>query len=121
VFAGAQKNIGCAGVTVVIVRDDLMGHSAPQVPSIWNYEKQVSMESCLNTPPTFRSVLLLLVLCLISGFKCLALPLNSLLGFFFQLPISFHHHQNFSIICLAFPLLFPNIFLRLPFLTVILL
>jgi phosphoserine aminotransferase len=53
VFAGAQKNIGCAGVTVVIVRDDLLGHSSPQVPSIWSYEKQVSMESCLNTPPTF--------------------------------------------------------------------
>lgn len=53
VFAGAQKNIGCAGVAVVIVREDLLGHSLQGLPSIWDYQKQIAMESCLNTPPTF--------------------------------------------------------------------
>ncbi|MDO9015080.1 MAG: 3-phosphoserine/phosphohydroxythreonine transaminase [Polynucleobacter sp.] len=52
-FAGAQKNIGPAGVTFVIVRRDLMGHQMPITPTIWDWAKEEAMQSMLNTPPTF--------------------------------------------------------------------
>jgi phosphoserine aminotransferase len=52
-FAGAQKNIGPAGVTFVIVRRDLMGHQMPITPMIWDWAKEEAMQSMLNTPPTF--------------------------------------------------------------------
>jgi phosphoserine aminotransferase len=52
-FAGAQKNIGPSGVTIVIVRKDLMGHSMKITPSIWDWSKQAASQSMLNTPPTF--------------------------------------------------------------------
>ncbi|KAA3675216.1 phosphoserine aminotransferase [Paragonimus westermani] len=54
IFAGSQKNMGCAGVTVVIVREDLVGGEMPYTPAILNYRMQVTAESVLNTPPTFR-------------------------------------------------------------------
>ncbi len=53
-YAGAQKNIGCAGVTVVIIRDDLIGHAMGTCPTIFDYKIQVGNNSCYNTPPTFR-------------------------------------------------------------------
>ena len=52
-FGGAQKNIGPSGVTIVIVRKDLMGHSMKITPSIWDWSKQAANQSMLNTPPTF--------------------------------------------------------------------
>jgi len=52
-FAGAQKNIGPAGVTIVIVRKDLMGHAMPITPSIWDWAKEAANQSMFNTPPTF--------------------------------------------------------------------
>ena len=52
-FGGAQKNIGPSGVTIVIVRKDLMGHSMRITPSIWDWAKQSANQSMLNTPPTF--------------------------------------------------------------------
>jgi phosphoserine aminotransferase len=52
-FGGAQKNIGPSGVTIVIVRKDLMGHSMKITPSIWDWSKQAVTDSMLNTPPTF--------------------------------------------------------------------
>jgi phosphoserine aminotransferase len=52
-FGGAQKNIGPSGVTIVIVRKDLMGHSMKITPSIWDWSKQAASQSMLNTPPTF--------------------------------------------------------------------
>ncbi len=52
-FAGAQKNIGPAGVTIVIVRKDLMGHAIPITPSIWDWAKEAANQSMFNTPPTF--------------------------------------------------------------------
>jgi phosphoserine aminotransferase len=52
-FAGAQKNMGPAGVTIVIVRKDLMGHAMPITPSIWDWTKEAANQSMLNTPPTF--------------------------------------------------------------------
>jgi phosphoserine aminotransferase len=52
-FAGAQKNIGPAGVTIVIVRHDLLGHAMPMTPMIWDWTNQAANQSMLNTPPTF--------------------------------------------------------------------
>lgn len=53
VIAGAQKNLGPAGVTMVIVREDMLGNEKTICPSIWNFKKQVEMQSRLNTPPCY--------------------------------------------------------------------
>ncbi len=53
IYAGAQKNIGPAGVTLVIVRDDLIGQALPVTPSVFDYAKQAEADSMLNTPPTY--------------------------------------------------------------------
>ena len=53
IFAGAQKNIGPAGVTVVIIRDDLIGKAPESVPTMLNYKTHVDAKSLFNTPPTF--------------------------------------------------------------------
>ncbi len=53
IYAGAQKNIGPAGVTLVIVRDDLIGETSPSTPSVYDYAKQAEADSMLNTPPTY--------------------------------------------------------------------
>ena len=53
IYAGAQKNIGPAGVTLVIVRDDLIGDALPITPSVYDYAKQADADSMLNTPPTY--------------------------------------------------------------------
>lgn len=53
IYAGAQKNIGPAGLTVVIVRDDLLGRARPATPAVWDYQAQAEQGSMVNTPPTF--------------------------------------------------------------------
>ncbi|MDO6706581.1 3-phosphoserine/phosphohydroxythreonine transaminase [Photobacterium sp. 1_MG-2023] len=53
IYAGAQKNIGPAGLTLVIVRDDLLGRAQQLVPSILDYQVLAEKESMFNTPPTF--------------------------------------------------------------------
>ena len=53
VYGGAQKNIGPAGLTIVIVRDDLLGGALPITPSAFNYKEQAENDSMLNTPPTY--------------------------------------------------------------------
>ncbi|HEB54792.1 MAG TPA: 3-phosphoserine/phosphohydroxythreonine transaminase [Gammaproteobacteria bacterium] len=53
IYAGAQKNIGPAGLTVVIVRKDLMGQTIDGTPSMLNYEVQARAGSMYNTPPTY--------------------------------------------------------------------
>ena len=53
IYAGAQKNIGSAGVTLVIVRDDLIGNSLSTTPSVFDYAQQAEADSMLNTPPTY--------------------------------------------------------------------
>jgi phosphoserine aminotransferase len=53
IYAGAQKNIGPAGLAIVIVREDLIGSALPITPSIFDYKLQADNESMLNTPPTF--------------------------------------------------------------------
>ncbi len=52
-YAGAQKNIGPAGLTIVIVRDDLLGSALPITPSAFDYTQQAAAGSMLNTPPTY--------------------------------------------------------------------
>jgi phosphoserine aminotransferase len=53
IYAGAQKNIGPAGLTLVIVRDELLGGALPTTPSAFNYAVQAANDSMINTPPTF--------------------------------------------------------------------
>ncbi len=53
IYAGAQKNIGPAGITVVIVRDDLLGDARAGTPSVCDYRAVADAGSMLNTPPTF--------------------------------------------------------------------
>lgn len=53
IYAGAQKNIGPAGVTLLIVREDLLGHAPANIPSVMDYAVQAENGSLLNTPPTF--------------------------------------------------------------------
>lgn len=62
IYAGTQKNMGPAGVTVVIVRDDLIGHAPKTVPAIFNYAEQAKNQSMLNTPATYNWYLVGLVL-----------------------------------------------------------
>lgn len=53
IYGGAQKNIGPAGLTIVIVRDDLIGQALPFTPSAFDYKQQADNDSMLNTPPTY--------------------------------------------------------------------
>ena len=53
IYAGAQKNIGPAGLTIVIVRDDLLGKAAKGTPSVMDYKQQAAADSMLNTPATY--------------------------------------------------------------------
>ncbi|MDB5819240.1 MAG: phosphoserine aminotransferase apoenzyme [Rhizobacter sp.] len=52
-FGGAQKNLGPAGLTVVIVREDLLGHAMAHCPSAFDYKTVADNESMYNTPPTY--------------------------------------------------------------------
>jgi phosphoserine aminotransferase len=51
IYAGAQKNMGPAGVTMVIIRDDLIGKNYRNLPTILDYETHVKKQSMFNTPP----------------------------------------------------------------------
>jgi len=52
-FGGAQKNLGPAGLTLVVVRDDLLGHALPACPSAFDYRIVADNDSMFNTPPTW--------------------------------------------------------------------
>src|SRR3546814_3868589 len=52
-LAGAQKNIGPSGVTIFIVRDDLIGQTLERTPGIFDYKQMADSDSMLNTPPCF--------------------------------------------------------------------
>ena len=67
VYAGTQKNMGPAGVTVVIVREDLIGHAAKGTPPVFDYAQQVKNTSMLNTPATYNWYLVGLVLKWLKG------------------------------------------------------
>ncbi|XP_043916811.1 phosphoserine aminotransferase [Protopterus annectens] len=62
IFAGAQKNIGCAGVTVVIVREDLLGFALKECPTVLDFKIQAGNNSVYNTPPSFSIYIMGLVL-----------------------------------------------------------
>lgn len=62
IYAGAQKNMGPSGITVLIVRDDLLGRARRTTPSTMDYAAQAKHHSMLNTPPTYPWYLLDLVL-----------------------------------------------------------
>ncbi len=53
IYAGAQKNIGPAGITIVIVRDDLVGNFPSDAPRLMDYQVMADSDSMNNTPPTF--------------------------------------------------------------------
>jgi phosphoserine aminotransferase len=53
IYAGAQKNIGPAGLTIVIVREDLTGKAQKGTPSVMDYKQQAAADSMLNTPATY--------------------------------------------------------------------
>ncbi len=53
IYAAAQKNIGISGITLVIIREDLLGQALPITPMMFNYTLHAKANSLLNTPPTF--------------------------------------------------------------------
>jgi len=53
IYAGAQKNIGPAGLTIVIIRDDLLGKASANTPTVFNYSTHADNDSMYNTPPTY--------------------------------------------------------------------
>ncbi len=62
IFAGAQKNMGPAGVTLVVIRNDLIGHERPYTPIMMSYKEMVEKDSMYNTPPCYSIYILGLVL-----------------------------------------------------------
>jgi len=61
-FGGAQKNLGCAGVTLVVVREDLLDRAMPHCPSAFNYKLVAENQSMFNTAPTYAIYIAGLVL-----------------------------------------------------------
>lgn len=61
-FAGAQKNLGPAGVTLVIIREDLIGNAMDICPTMFNYQIHADNQSLYNTPPTYSIYIMKLVL-----------------------------------------------------------
>jgi phosphoserine aminotransferase len=62
IYAGAQKNMGAAGVTLVVVKKSLLGKVKRQIPAILDYQKHIDAGSLLNTPPVFSIYVSLLTL-----------------------------------------------------------
>jgi phosphoserine aminotransferase len=62
IYAGAQKNLGPAGLTLVIVKKSLLGRARPETPSVFDYHRIAEERSLLNTPPTFAWYVAALVL-----------------------------------------------------------
>ena len=53
IYAGAQKNVAPAGLTIVIIREDLLGNARPETPTMLDYAVQAANDSMYNTPPTY--------------------------------------------------------------------
>jgi len=62
IYAGAQKNMGPAGVTMVVVKNDILGKTGRQIPSMFNYQVQIEGGSMYNTPPCFAIYVSMLTL-----------------------------------------------------------
>ena len=62
IYAGAQKNMGPAGTTLVIVKDNILGKTGRNIPTMLNYNTHISKESMFNTPPVFAIYVSMLTL-----------------------------------------------------------
>ena len=62
IYAGAQKNMGPSGTTIVIVKEDVLGKVTRQIPSMMNYQLMIDKESMFNTPPVFSIYVSLLTM-----------------------------------------------------------
>ena len=62
IYAGAQKNAGAAGVTIVVIKKDILGKVSRTIPSILDYRNHIEAKSLLNTPPVFAVYVSLLTL-----------------------------------------------------------
>ena len=62
IYAGAQKNMGPAGVTLVIVKNDILGKTGRKIPAMFNYQAQIEGGSMYNTPPVFAIYVSMLTL-----------------------------------------------------------
>jgi phosphoserine aminotransferase len=62
VYAGAQKNMGPAGTTLVIVKDEILGKTGRDIPSMLDYQKHLNADSMFNTPPVFAVYVSMLTL-----------------------------------------------------------
>jgi phosphoserine aminotransferase len=62
IYAGAQKNMGPAGTTIVIVKEDVLGKVTRQIPSMMNYQLMINKDSMFNTPPVFSIYVSLLTM-----------------------------------------------------------
>lgn len=62
IYAGAQKNMGPAGTTLVVVKEDILGKVSRQIPSMLNYQTHISKDSMFNTPPVFAVYVSMLTL-----------------------------------------------------------
>ena len=62
IYAGAQKNMGAAGVTIVVVKKEILGKINRKIPAILDYKKHIEAGSLLNTPPVFSIYVTLLTL-----------------------------------------------------------
>lgn len=62
IYAGAQKNMGPAGATVVIVKDELLGHTGRDIPTMLDYRTHIEKESMFHTPPVFAVYVSMLTL-----------------------------------------------------------
>ena len=62
IYAGAQKNLGPAGVTIVIIREDIIGYAGKSVPTMFDYKIHADNDSLYNTPPTYSIYMCKLVM-----------------------------------------------------------
>ncbi|MGC6428829.1 MAG: 3-phosphoserine/phosphohydroxythreonine transaminase [Flavobacteriales bacterium] len=62
IYAGAQKNLGPAGTTLVIVKDEILGKTGREIPSMLDYKTHISKDSMFNTPPVFSVYVSMLTL-----------------------------------------------------------
>lgn len=62
IYAGAQKNMGAAGVNLVVIKKDILGNTGRKIPAIMDYQNHINAHSLLNTPPVFAIYVSLLTL-----------------------------------------------------------
>ena len=62
IYAGAQKNMGPAGTTLVVIKNDILGKTSRQIPSMLDYQIHIDKESMFNTPPVFSVYVSMLTL-----------------------------------------------------------